>query len=288
MKKICWGIAVLVLFFLGEGCEEKMEGNAAPVLVVEGWIDSDGYPVVLVTTSASLSEEYLPIDELEANIVKWARVTVSDGESEAVLTGKVGKGYFPPYIYTTTRMMGVPGKTYRLTVEYKDYYATALTRIPQPVPVDSFRLEQCAGSDSLYQLTACFTDNRAENNYYKFFMRQWGRDDVWLSCFLGTVSDEVTGEQVEVPVYQPQRLFEKDYTPYFLKNDTLVVKFSQLDSLGYHYWDAYEKLTSFSGNLLFPVATNLPSNIDGGIGYWLGYGSSVYHLALENLLLDGE
>lgn len=32
-------------------------------------------------------------------------------------------------------------------------------------------------------------------------------------------------------------------------------------------------MTTLSRNLLFPVTNNLHSNIDGGLGYWFGYGA---------------
>ena len=70
----------------------------APEIVVEGWIEDGGFPVVMVTTSVPVSSEYEKWDSLEDHLVRWAKVTVSDGENEVVLTGKMDRNYFPPYI----------------------------------------------------------------------------------------------------------------------------------------------------------------------------------------------
>lgn len=268
---------------LAAGCEWSELPEAEEVLVVEGWIDSGDFPIVMLTTSASVSRELQGVEQLEQHLIRWAKVTVSDGEQTVVLTGKEDKRYYPPYIYTTNQMRGVPGKTYRLEVSYKEYDAVAETKVPSPLPIDSFRVECCVGDDNLCQLIACFSDPVAEKNYYKFFSCLWGKDKVPLSAFLGVVDDVVTGTSAEVVVYQPQRIFEKDYVPYFQLSDSVVVKFCQLDSVSHKFWCEYENMNSFSGNLLFPATSSLCSNIKGGTGYWFGYGSTTYYLVLSSL-----
>ena len=70
-----------------------------PEIVVEGWIEDGGYPVVIVTTTVPVTDEFKEWGSLNDHVVRWAKVTVSDGEKEEVLTGKLDKDYFPPYIY---------------------------------------------------------------------------------------------------------------------------------------------------------------------------------------------
>ena len=116
-------------------CESNYLGTAESQLVVEGWIENEGYPVVILSRSVPISEDYTPMDELDQYLLRWAKVTVSDGQNSVVLTRKYDSGYFPPYIYTTGRLKGRAGKSYTLTVEYRDYYATATTTIPPLTPV---------------------------------------------------------------------------------------------------------------------------------------------------------
>lgn len=266
-----------LLFF---SCHEDYEYHEERVLVVEGWIDSGDYPVVMITTSASVSEKEQQFDSFDEYLLKWAKVTVSNGKKEVVLTGKIDTCYTPPYIFTTGKMKGEPGEKYRLTVSCDDFYAEAETTIPQQVSLDSLTVSQVEG-DSLFQLKAHFRDNQLENNFYKFFVKVKGKDNVMRPSFLGTVNDEVLGEHAEVIVYQPLRMFNHDYTPFYRKNDIISVKFSQMNEEAYQFWKEYDELQSFSGVLFFPVTSSLPSNIKGGIGYWFGYGSNTYYLNMD-------
>lgn len=271
----------ILLLLLSFSCQEDYDYHEERVLVVEGWIDSGDYPVVMVTTSASVSGKEQPFDSLNEYLLKWAKVTVSNGEEEIILTGKIDTCYTPPYIFTTGKMKGESGKTYRLTVSYNDFYAESETTIPYQVPLDSLTVSQVEG-DTLFQLKAYFNDNKLENNYYKFFVRVKGKEDVMRPSFLGTINDEVLGEQAEVQVYQPLRMFNEEYTPFYRKDDRVSVKFSQMNEEAYNFWKVYDELQSFSGVLFFPVTSSLPSNIKGGIGYWFGYGSTTYHLNINS------
>ena len=120
-------------------CSADNADEVEPRLVVEAWIESDGAPVVMVTTSVTPTREPQAISSLSNHVERWAKVSVSDGESEIILTGYITSRYFPPYYYTTGRMTGEVGKTYRLTVETKGRRATAYATIPPPQ--DLIRLE---------------------------------------------------------------------------------------------------------------------------------------------------
>ena len=75
-------------------------------IVVEGWIESGSAPVVLLTRTfvVQLGDE---VDGETSTVLPWGKVTVSDGTDEVILTGDYDERYFPPYIYSTSRMMGV-------------------------------------------------------------------------------------------------------------------------------------------------------------------------------------
>lgn len=280
MKNWGWIVVFSILFV---SCEGVYEDQSERVLVVEGWIDSGGFPIVMVTTSAPVSDTEIPLDSLDEYLLRWARVTLSDGEEEVVLTGKMDTCYMPPYIFTTGKMRGVPGKTYTLTVNYKDYYAEAKTTIPYPVSIDSFAVSPVE-EDSLYQLMAYFKDDEMQDNFYKLFVGVKGKDDVLSPSFMGTINDDVLAGLSELVIYQPSRLSTADYNPFFNSEDVVTVKFSQMDEEAYQFWKKYDELQSFSGVLFFPVTNSLPSNIKGGIGYWFGYGSNIYQLDIKSLL----
>lgn len=260
-------------------CEGDDTIQVQPQLVVEGWIDSDGFPVVILTTTVPIGEEKQSVSSLEDYVVKWAKVTVSDGEQDVILTGKVDKDYFPSYIYTTGRMRGVAGKTYRLTVEYDGYYAEAEATIPQRAEVDSFKVERLGEDSGYYGLYAYFKDNPAEKNYYKFFVHTSSSPyKSFASARLGLVNDEVIADSVIcAPIHRDHNVTEwDDYEQNFAYGETVRVKIAQIDSVGYDFWKSYEEVATLSRNPLFPSTSSLRSNVRGALGYWLGYGSSKY------------
>ena len=255
-------------------CDEDHLAVTQPQLVVEGWIEDGGYPVVIVTSSIPISEEYMPAETLSDYIVRWATVTVYCGEDSAVLTGKYDKGYFPPYIYTTSRMKGEQGKNYSLKVEYKDMVATATTTIPPRPDVMRFRLEKCEDSDTMYQVKAVFTDNKEEKNYYQLFSKVGAENKQYLASYLGSIDDDVLGDTTEVAVYRGHEVLSTmEYTPYFRPNDTISVKLSQIDEASFHFWDDYIKILSLSHNPFMAPQRSIRYNIVNGFGYWCGMNS---------------
>ena len=255
-------------------CDEDHLAVTQPQLVVEGWIEDGGYPVVIVTSSIPISEEYMPAETLSDYIVRWATVTVYCGEDSAVLTGKYDKGYFPPYIYTTSRMKGEQGKNYSLKVEYKDMVATATTTIPPRPDVMRFRLEKCEDSDTMYQVKVVFTDNKEEKNYYQLFSKVGAENKQYLASYLGSIDDDVLGDTTEVAVYRGHEVFSTmEYTPYFRPNDTISVKLSQIDEASFHFWDDYIKILSLSHNPFMAPQRSIRYNIVNGSGYWCGMNS---------------
>ena len=255
-------------------CDEDHLAVTQPQLVVEGWIEDGGYPVVIVTSSIPISEEYMPAETLSDYIVRWATVTVYCGEDSAVLTGKYDKGYFPPYIYTTSRMKGEQGKNYSLKVEYKDMVATATTTIPPRPDVMRFRLEKCEDSDTMYQVKVVFTDNKEEKNYYQLFSKVGAENKQYLASYLGSIDDYVLGDTTEVAVYRGHEVLSTmEYTPYFRPNDTISVKLSQIDEASFHFWDDYIKILSLSHNPFMAPQRSIRYNIVNGSGYWCGMNS---------------
>lgn len=255
-------------------CDEEHLSYQQPHLVVEGWIEDGGCPIVIVTRSIPLSEEYMSADVLSESIVRWAKVTVYCGEDSVILTGKYDSGYFPPYIYTTGRMKGERGKTYSLKVDYKDMTATATTTIPSRPDVKQFKLEKCADSDSLYQVKVFFVDNKDEKNYYQLFTRVGANNRQYLASYLGSMDDAVLGDTTEVAAYRGHEVLSTmDYTPYFRPNDTISVKLSQIDEASYHFWDDYIKILSLSKNPFISPQRSIRSNIVNGSGYWCGMNS---------------
>lgn len=256
-------------------------------LVVEGWIEDNGFPVVILTKNINISNKYQSLDSLSSCIVRWAKVTVSDGEKSVVLTGRYMKGYTPPYIYTTSHFRGEAGKTYLLTVEYGDFHATATTTIPKTQKIDELSVERCAQSDTLYQISLRYNDDEAEQNYYQIFTRVGGRDvRQYLAAYLGTIDNRVVKPKTKIPVYRGRDINTLDYTPYYTINDTVAVKFAHIDSTSYNFWYDYTRNLTTAGNMFFATAASLRSNIIGGTGYWCGMGSDIKYVAIRDCVAE--
>ena len=273
---------ILAVLFLLTGCNEGDTITPQPsVMVVEGWIENGKFPVVILTKTLPITSELQDPNNLEQYLIRWAKVTISDGQNKVVLIGRYDETYFPPYVYTTSWMRGEVGKTYYLTVDYQDFHAQAQTTIPAPPVVDEYRVERVANSSKeQYQITACFRDNPNEKNYYQFFTKIGLKSNQYIASYLGSIDDSHIREYCEFPVYRSYTYNTEDYTSNFDKEEVVAVKFAQVDETSYRFWDAYTKSQSLNTNMFLATTTSLPSNITGGKGYWCGYGAVTKYLII--------
>lgn len=281
MKRFLPFLVFLLLHVL-MACTTDYEVENQPSLVVEGWVDDGEFPVVILTTTLPVSEKRHDVSEIKEHIARWATVTVDDGERRVVLTGKVDKKYLPPYIYTTSEMRGRAGRTYRLTVEYKDFHAEAETYVPQPVALDSVRVLPC-DDDTLYQIKAWFRDNPAEKNYYKFFTCVGTGSRMWLSSYMQTLDDAMFSPDEEVchTVFKGRIVMHRNrYVPYYTSRDTLLVKFAQMDSVSFAFWNQMEHNMTLGNSPLTASRRNPSFNVRGALGYWCGYGATVWPVTI--------
>lgn len=283
MRTISISAILVLLTLLLVACTSDYEVENEPQLVVEGWIDNEGYPVVMLTTTVSVTEERQQLSDLGNYILKWAKVTVSDGEQEVVLTGKVDRQYFPPYIYTTSRIQGKTGKSYRLTVDYEQFHAEATTTIPESSELDSIRVRPCELTDTLYEIQAYFHDDMQEPRYYKFFTLTGTNSRLFLSSYMQTLSNQVfaTNQEQCVSVYKGRLVTApSSYIPYFTASDSVVVKFARIDYESFLFWNEMERNATLGGSPITSVHTNPSFNVKGALGYWCGYGASLYPVSI--------
>ena len=270
------GLILAASAALASGCDHGLDVEGGGELVVEGWIDSGQYPVVKLTRTVSVGSEYQSTDNLEDCVEQWARVTVSDGGREVTLIGHRDDSHFPPYVYTTSDMLGVPGRTYTLTVDCLDgTHAEAQTTIPQPAAIDSFAIERVSVADTLRQVYAYVRDDGTKDGGYKLFTYVYGEEKGFMSAYLGISAADRLPDGRRMAVSRGRQNLTSDFTPYFAVGDTVMVKLARIDETAYRFWRDFEDMVTLSRNPFFPVTNNLHSNITGGLGYWFGYGSDV-------------
>ena len=205
--------------------------------------------------------------------IKWAKVTLSDGEKEEVLVGRVDRDYMSSFIYTSSIIKGECGKKYYLKVEYSGKTLTAETYIPEAIKIDNYIVEHC--EDSLYSITATFKDYQNQKDYYKFFTKVKSKDKRFLPSFMGTITDNanVNGNisLIANRGYIIKKKGDESYTPYYNLKDTVTIKLTHLPEDAFIFWSDYENEIMNGKSPLFPSTTNLKSNINGGKGIWYGY-----------------
>lgn len=262
-------------------CSQDYIGVGKPQLVVEGWIEEGSFPMVIVTQTVPVSTERKSMDSLSEYVIIDASVTVSDGENISQLYCTKDENYSPSQVYKAFDFRGEAGKSYTLTVKYAGECVTGVTTIPEACPLDSLSVRREPG-DTVYSLTAHFTreDDAPSDVCYRFFTRLEGADKRFLPSFLGTVdplsitdrNEAAPGIQAELPLYRGVTIPFSDIDFHWHAGQTVQVKFCTMERSIWSWWNAYDSVTAFSTNPLFPVAVNAESNISGGIGYWAGYG----------------
>ena len=272
----------LLLVFFCLGCEETEVKQAPVQLVVEGWIDSGGFPIVKLTTTVPISKRLQSTDSLDRFLLRWAKVTVSDGTREVVLTGMSHRDYFPPYIYTTSDMRGEVGKTYTLRVDFQNFHAHAVTTSPKPVALTSIRAEELSHFPGWYKLRVGFTDNPATTDYYKVFVRQYGHSKDFHSTYLGTYNDRLLPTQASILVNNSRQNVANPNATFFKRYELVTIKFCHIDSVSYEFWKSMDDYHGEGRNPLFNSMQNIRTNIHGGLGYWCGYGAFYRTYVIEN------
>lgn len=250
-------------------------------LVVEGWIEAGAAPVVYVSTTMNPTEEELGVESLQEHIVKWAKVTVSDGDTEVILTGTASKRFYPPYAFTTGRITGEAGKTYSLKVEYGGAVATASATVPSPRELSSLAVVPMGSGGDGHLLRVSFQDDPLTEDYYRFFTRIQGADSVFIPAPLAIVSDSmIENSTVSMDITPGGSILSSSWKGGFLSGEKVKLKFSTMNRAMYLFWKSFDEQYSLSNIPVFSLDDNLPGNISGGIGYFAAYGSTVYDIAI--------
>jgi hypothetical protein len=280
-----FAVVLLSCGFIGiTGCNNSDDDEeiVASGLVVDGWINSDGAPIVIVTKSLAISGDINKEIKLNNLLVQWAKVTISDGDSTYILTGSPDKNYFPPYIYRSYDLKGTPGKSYTVKVEYKGVTASAKCQMPSQPTIDDIIVTPIQDNDTLRQMHMLITpDATSEHNYYHLEARIHGEHFRYLPTLLGAVATE-GDNQVKVPVYAPKSSMDiEPYTPHFVVGDTVDIRLCHITEAAWQFWSAYDNAVSFSSNVFITTNNNMPSNINGGFGIWSAQGITTKTIVIQ-------
>lgn len=255
--------------------------HTEPELVVEGWIEAGRAPVVMVTTSVSPSREFRTVGQLQDHIVKWGKVSISSPDTTVILFGKTDKDYYPPYIFTTGWIIGKAGETYTLNVEYEGMHASATTTVTAPEPLEGLSAVKVEGSDSLFTLVARLNNRSSEKKYYQIFTKVEGKDSFFVPAFPGAIDGSGIADNAEIIITQGRSIERRNFSSNFVKGDLVHVRFCTMDEQSWRIWADFDAHTSLGDSPIFPLYRNPATNINGGLGYWAGYGSTYYSIEIE-------
>lgn len=278
MKKALLIIATALLCSCnGPGRWEDTPGE----LVVEGWIEDGESPVVMITSTLSPSPEYTRLDSLSNHIIKRAKVSLSDGDTTVIMFSKQDKRYIPPFVYTTGWITGKAGKTYTLKVEYNGKTVSARSVIPKPEPIVGVKAEPVEGSDSLYTLVVTLGNKAGENKFYRVLTMVEGEDSRYISSFPSAIEGAILNDYAQITITRGKGIDHQEFSTKFKKGSTVRVKVCTCDEATCRFWMAIDDLYTLGNTPFFPMYDNPATNIEGGLGYWAGYGASYYTVVID-------
>ena len=252
-------------------------------VVIEASIETNGYASVLLSYSIPFFGDFDYSQPTKA-FIKGAFVTVSDGTlTDTLKELDPNTGYY----YFGTKVKGVQGKTYYLTVTVNGKSYTANTFIHPPVALDSLYFK--GEKDTLGYIWAHLTEPAGLGNNYRWFAKRLNRGDMFYAAPFNSVFDDkfVDGKDFHFAYDrgpQPNAVQEYKDDPeenYFKRGDTVVVKFCTIGRKEYEFWYSYYLNKSSNGNP-FSAPSNIVSTLPGDdvLGGFFGYSPSFDTLAI--------
>ena len=277
-------------------CQKEVHislGGTAPVVVVQGQVQTGQPPYIVLTSSISFFST-IDLSTLQNSFVHNAVITVSNGTLTVPLkeynfdTGTFNKFYV--YSIDTTNlsnlMVGEAGKTYTLTIQVNGSTYTAVTKIPTPKGVDTMWFAQPTFKskrtpDSAYQLYANYTDPDTIGNYVRSFTQKNHGQFYPNGLYSDDAVNGITITNITMFAgYQDSTNVQTDTVRYFFPGDTVTLNWCQIDKGVYSFWNTEEFAQRAIGNP-FASPINVQTNIKGGaIGVWAGYSSAMKTLVV--------
>lgn len=277
LKNILKIAVIAISSWLSAACDEAVEREPGKA-VIEGTFSSDGYPVVIF--SRSVSPDY--DGSIAEAVINWGKVTVSDGEHEVILTGRVDNSYLPPFCYYSHDIKGIPGKTYTVTARFNELYAESTVRMPYPTPIDSISIVK-TDVDTLRAATLHFTSPPDTPAYFYLTLQRNERGAHPEPCLLGTVEAANANTPYSIAILRPRIKLPKqivssddtgDYISSLIVGEEWIVALNRVEKGVYEFWKSYDNMLLFSSSPFIATDESLSTNITGGYGVWSPQGSA--------------
>ena len=169
--------------------------------------------------------------------------------------------------YKTTRLKGIPGHTYELTIKWQDWEYRAETIMPLVPPLDSakFKFTKGAIGKSDFNIPLIyFKEPQNERNYYLFRTAGGGR--VWPYSILSDeyLNDYVNGLDVCRGVSPDYWMTAYPYAYDGKLAEDYFIEMHSITKEGYEYYKALLQQFKTDGGGYSPSPASPPTNLDNG------------------------
>lgn len=253
-----YGLLAIICLLLSVGCQKVINidlNSASPAIVIVGNINDQPGPYTV-----TLSQTVNFSDPNTFPPVSGAFVTIADNTGTVDTLVEVSPG-----TYHTTKITGVAGRTYNLTVVANGQTYTSSSTMPQVVPFDTLEVFSLVSpvktKDTMKFPQVGFQDPATGNNYYRFIET---RNDTLLSRIFVLDDQYSSGRYISYP------LFESD-TAGLAIGDSVKVEMQCIDNGTYQYLSTFREASGSSTNV---TPANPISNIsNNALGYFSAHTS---------------
>lgn len=251
-------------------------------IIVEGIVETGEYPRVYLSLNVPLWKTLDSATVLE-HVIRYAKVTISDGVNTEILTSQWDKAHFPPYVYRATEIIGVEGRSYNLKVEYSGYTVNSTTFLPKGTPVDSVQVQPTAVSDTLRLLSVWLNIDKFTETGFRIFTKKQQDKRYIETPIVFNNEFSLSGVQKFNLSPQPEKT-DSSYLegPYFALGDTVDIKFCVLDRTTTVFFKDLSLFSTSFGNMFLNEVKPLRSNIsEPGFGIWYGNAVRYYRCVVK-------
>jgi hypothetical protein len=216
--------------------------------VIEGELtDAPGPHSVKVTRTRSVT------DDNSFDAVNDAQVIITDQTNGVVDTLQLNAGGE----YRTTRVTGIAGHTYQLSVRIGSEVFTGASTIPAvAVNIDSMYVDKSQFGDD-YFIVPVFTDPAGRGNYYR--LKQWLNGRLLKGSWLRD-DNARDGQTYKSPLRYQSDEDNAGSDPKISSGDSIRVELQSISKQSYDYYRTLEDVTGYS----FTTPANPLTNLTGG------------------------
>ena len=299
-------IILFISFFFFLSCSKEVKIDIpgfTSQLVVDGTIETDGNPLVILSKSSNIYSE-TNLSSYLNNFITNAVVKVVHGVDTFNLSPmnivdlplasqkKVAEmleisfnevQQLPIKIFTSLDLIATSDSYYELIIQHESKTYKSLTYIPSPTPLTNLYWKPENSNTQYGKSWARLSDNSAQYDAYKWEVKRINKnennneeDKVFKKPRDAYFDDRYfNGLSFDFSYNNPRGLQDslnlEEFKRFYRLGDSVVVKFSKMDKNTFTFFQ--KKGAQLSSNASpFASPINIPSNISGGaLGIWAGF-----------------